>query len=446
MYSFSYTLLFCTAALLTLAGTLSADVNGADPRLTGAPGDLDCTSCHSGRVNSNSGSVKILLEGAATYTPGVKQRVTVQVSDPAQRRWGFEFTARLASDLTNGQAGDIATIDTTARVICETGRAKPCPATRPVQFITHTQAGTRLGTTGSVNFAFDWTPPSTNAGNIVLYAAGNAANGDNTNNGDHIYTTSVELTPAVAAPSDKPAISGDRGVVSSASFTSPISPNSWVSIAGTNLSNSTRTWTGAELASGQLPTSLDGVSVTINGKAAYVEYVSPTLVNVLAPADDSTGPVEVKVTAANQTSDPVMATLHGFAPAFFTFDGKYVAGTHTDNSLLGKPGLLTAAPTATTPAKPGETIVLYGTGFGPTSPSIPAGQLTTQVAPLTNTLSVTVGGQPATVVFAGLVPPYAQLYMFQVTLPSSVADGDQAVVAQIGGASSPATTMVTVQQ
>src|SRR3954470_5326824 len=84
---------------------LLADVTGADPRLTGAPGDNQsaCTACHTGTaLNGGSGNVKIILPGAASYTPGTKQHLKVQVTDSAQRRWGFELTARLASSPTNG--------------------------------------------------------------------------------------------------------------------------------------------------------------------------------------------------------------------------------------------------------------------------------------------------------------------------------------------------------
>src|SRR6266567_4224993 len=87
---------------------------GPAPRVTGAPGDnaRACTQCHSSfAINSGTGSVKILLQSGPVYIPGVKQRVTVQVADPGQRRWGFELTARLNSDLEKGQAGDFTPVD-----------------------------------------------------------------------------------------------------------------------------------------------------------------------------------------------------------------------------------------------------------------------------------------------------------------------------------------------
>src|SRR5713101_4676168 len=103
---------------------LSAYVGGADPKLTGAPGEdaAACTQCHSGtRLNAGGGSLTILMPGDATYTPGVKQRIQVQVSDPAQRRWGFELTARVASDAANAQAGDLSSTDGNTQVLCVNG-------------------------------------------------------------------------------------------------------------------------------------------------------------------------------------------------------------------------------------------------------------------------------------------------------------------------------------
>src|SRR4051794_1592711 len=226
----------CISAIAAVPILLLADVNGADPRLTAAPGDNQqaCTACHIGTgLNKGSGSVKIVLPGDNTYTPGIQQHIRVEVSDPAQRRWGFELTARLGSNLTNGRAGDLTSTDSNTQVKCET---RTCSSTS-VQFITHTLSGTRLGTTGGAAFEFDWTPPSSNVGKVVLYAAGNAANGSNTESGDHIYTTSVELTPA--ATGNKPAISSS-GVVNGASFQPTIAGGTYVTITGQNLASSTR--------------------------------------------------------------------------------------------------------------------------------------------------------------------------------------------------------------
>jgi uncharacterized protein (TIGR03437 family) len=76
-----------------------------------------------------------------------------------------------------------------------------------------------------------------------------------------------------------------------------IASNTWVEIKGMNLSNAgdSRPWQGSDFVNNQLPTSLDGVSVTVNGKSAYIYYIIPAQVNVLTPPDVMQGPVAVQV-------------------------------------------------------------------------------------------------------------------------------------------------------
>ena len=166
------TALFHLAVAVTLCrGALLAYSSGAPPRCSGVPGDNpgSCTFCHRGlALNGGQGSVKIVLQGGDSYTPGVTQHIMVQVSDPQQRRWGFQMSARLKSDLANGQAGDFKPSDGFTQVICDSGALKPCCNDAMVQFIEHTLAGTRRGTPDGATFEFDWTPPSTDAGNVVL--------------------------------------------------------------------------------------------------------------------------------------------------------------------------------------------------------------------------------------------------------------------------------------
>lgn len=429
------------SAILFTAIALAED-HGPDPRLTGAPGDQTCASCHTGTaLNAGGGSVAIELPNGLVYTPGVKQRITVRITDSTARRFGFQMTARLATDLQNGQAGAFAPADGNTQVMCDTGRVAPCDSPTSLQFAEHNMTGYRAA---SNTYTVDWTPPDTNLGPVRLYAAGNAANGNGNNTGDKIYTTSVELQPATSSP--KPAISSAKGVVNGASFETAIAPNTWITITGTNLSSVTRSWNAAELAAGKLPASLDGVSVTINGKAAAVQYISPTQINAITPSDDASGVVELRVTSNGQTSEAATVNLQPVAPAFFTFDGKYLAATHADATLIGKSGLFAAAPTATTPAKPGETIILYGTGMGATSPAVESGTVTTAIAPLAATPRITIGGMTAEVAFGGLVPPFARLYQFNVVVPPALSDGDHPVVLEISGARTSDCCAVSVQR
>ncbi len=422
----------CGALFLFLVSTAAVwgDVNGADPRLTGAPGDGNCTQCHSGtQVNAGGGSVKIILPGDATYTPGVNQHIKVQVSDSAQRRWGFELSARVDSNPTSGQAGALASTDSFTQVLCDNGRRAPCANSSVIQFITHTNAGTHIGTSASYTFEFDWTPPATDVGPVTLYAAGNAANGNNANSGDHIYTASTTLTAAVQVP--KPSISSANGVTVVGSRIAGAAPATWLAINGTNLANSSRTWTLDEVSAGSLPTSLDGVSVQINGNAAFVQSISPTKLIVLSPSDSTVGPVNVVVTNNGIAGDASIAAMAAMSPSLFvTSDGKYLISSHGGNPLASRldnvPSAALPDPTA---ALPGETIAFYGTGFGPADPAIVDGQLQQSPANIaTSPLTVTVGGSTATVVYAGLATGFAAVFQLEIAVPVTVSNGDQEVV------------------
>jgi uncharacterized protein (TIGR03437 family) len=246
----------------------------------------------------------------------------------------------------------------------------------------------------------------------------------------------VTLTVAPAAPAVTV-----TAVVNAGSYQPGIASGAWISIFGTNLSQSTYGWQASDIVNGALPTTLQGVSVTVNGLPAYVDYVSPTQINALAPDDDTLGPVPVQVTTAGETSNAVTVQKSLFAPAFLTFDSTHVAALHADYSPIGAPNLLPGA--VTTPAKPGEIILLYGVGFGPANPPQPTGQLVTTATPLANGVQVTIGGQTASVAFAGLTG--SGLYQFNVTVPN-LANGDAAVVASIGGVATQTGVLLTVQQ
>src|SRR5262245_31135788 len=109
----------CVAVLSVVPVLIRAHAAGPDPGKAGVPGESTCNEagCHVGTpLNGGSGSVSIDA-GGSSYVPGVKQRIKVTVIDPTQRRWGFQLTARLASDPTK-QAGVFTNIDNTTQQIC----------------------------------------------------------------------------------------------------------------------------------------------------------------------------------------------------------------------------------------------------------------------------------------------------------------------------------------
>jgi uncharacterized protein (TIGR03437 family) len=256
---------------------------------------------------------------------------------------------------------------------------------------------------------------------------------------------SIPVTFTVQTPPVLPTITSN-GVVNAANLTGAIAPSAWVSIFGTNLSATTRQWADADFVGGKLPVSLDGVSVTIDGKAAAVSYVSPTQLNVLAPDSGNTGLVYVQVKAPAGTADSVLVLQQTAAPAFFQFRAPaatYVAGTHADGAYLAGAALVQQGIPGR-PAKPGETIVIYGTGFGATQPPISAIALVPSPLPLANPqdLRIRVGGIDAAITFAGLVTP--GLYQFNFVVPE-VPDGDRTVVAELRGLLTKSDLMLTVQ-
>jgi uncharacterized protein (TIGR03437 family) len=429
--------------LLASAALAFGYAEGPDAGLAGVPGEATCSACHSG--GSGSGNVTVAFANGLSYSPGVKQHLIVTITDSAQRRWGFELTARRSSN-TKTQAGTFTPgSDGYTQIVCtqttfQTENFGSCPASMPLQYIEHTLKGTRNGTKSPVTFEFDWTPPATNVGSINIYVAANAANGDGNITGDHIYTAHYSLN--VAAQVNPPTISQ---VVNGASYQPSIAPNTWVTIQGTNLANSTRPWNSSDFVNGSLPTQLDGVSVTIDGTPAYVEYIDPQQINVLAPADNASGPVAVQVNNNGVSSTPSSVELDNASPALFLWSGKYAVTTRQDGSWVGPPNLFAGA--TTTPAAPGDVVILWSTGLGSTSPATPAGQQVpaTQVYATATAPVVTIGGIQANVIGAALSPGSAGLYQIAVAVPAGVPTGDQPVAIQVNGLQSAGTAYLSVQ-
>jgi uncharacterized protein (TIGR03437 family) len=122
-----------------------------------------------------------------------------------------------------------------------------------------------------------------------------------------------------------------------------------------------------------------------------------------------------------------VATLQSIAPSFFAAGG-YVAAIRSDGTIINGSGAAVVGYATTAAAKPGDTLELFGTGFGPVSPSVAPGVVYSGSAPLSNAVVVTVGGVAATVSYAGLVG--AGLYQINILVPA-LSDGDAAIVAQI---------------
>ncbi len=213
------------------------------------------------------------------------------------------------------------------------------------------------------------------------------------------------------------------GVISASEFGgySSIAPGSWVEIYGANLAAVTGGWTAADFIGNTAPTILNGVSVTIGGQPAFVGYTSPGQVNVLAPNVPAGTQQLVLTNSAGSTqaySVSVSVIQPGLlAPASFVVGGlQYVFAQFANYSFVLPPGTLPGV--VTRAAHPGETILMWGIGFGEVSPVTPPGQIATGLTQLTNSLQVKIGGTAADVPYAGMAPTLVGVYQFNVVVPN----------------------------
>jgi uncharacterized protein (TIGR03437 family) len=263
--------------------------------------------------------------------------------------------------------------------------------------------------------------------------------------GGNLYVADADNNRIRLLTPGTPPVVSRGGVVPVYSPVPVIQPGSWVSIYGSNLASGTAIWNG------DFPMSLGGTSVSIENKPAFLWYVSPTQINLQVPDDTVTGPVNVTVTTASGTATSTV-TLAAYGPSFSPLgDAKHAVGeiaTPTGTGAYGNGTYDVLGPSntfsySTRPVKAGETLVLYGVGFGPTSPRVPAGQPFTGSAPTTSPVTVTIGGAPANVVYSGIT--MAGLYQINLIVPPGTGSGDQALVATVNGVQTPAGPVVTVQ-
>jgi uncharacterized protein (TIGR03437 family) len=295
----------------------------------------------------------------------------------------------------------------------------------------------------STNIGSGWLDSMTAAGLAVnsagvIYVAGN-------NIGADLITTPGAFETADPSPVPTCCYHGFVAKISptvvedAAGYQPAISPGAWVVIFDTNPSLKARTWNpDTEIINGKFPTQLDGVSVTIDGKSAAMYYISPGQLNVQAPDDTATGPVQVVVTTPQGTA-ATTATMQTVSPGLFMYpvaSRYYAIAQHLTQPYLVGPS---------NPAQPGETLVLWATGFGPTSPPTPSGQVVTTAFPVVNlsAITLTIGGKPAQVLWAGIT--IAGEWQLNIQVPQGLPSGDAAIVGQIDGMSTQGNVFLSIQ-
>jgi uncharacterized protein (TIGR03437 family) len=232
-------------------------------------------------------------------------------------------------------------------------------------------------------------------------------------------------------------------VVDGASFEGSTGDRTWMTITGSNLAPTTRTWGGPDFATGFLPIVLDGTGVKVDGQPAVTFFNSPGQLNVLPNDDVKLGPISVQVTTPHGTSDPFTIYKQSLNPRLFTFGNfngeTYAAAVHLDGTYVGPPGLIPGAPFRG--LFPTEQFSVFTTGFGLMTPFEPVSTLNVTPALLTMPVIARIGTFDAPVTFGGYVG--AGLYQFNVTTPN-LSMGTYPLVLSIAGNSSQSSAEVFI--
>lgn len=334
---------------------------------------------------------------------------------PAPRRDGLELF--LTSARTGTLGGDDLWVSTRASV---SDPWSPPVNLGPTVNTTFTDSGNAISFSGT-SLLF-WSNRPGGSGGPDLY---------------EIKRAKVPVPTTECALTGTPAISA---VVNAGSFQAGVAANAMVSIFGSGFSPQ-----GTSRAVGRLPfnetrypTELACVAVEVAGLRAPVTFVSGSQINAQLPSLTITGPVEMRVILnpgrPNEIrSDGKSVPIQARAPAFFTFVGSTIAAQHTNFTPLADPAVVANG----RPARPGDSIILYGTGFGLTVPAFQAGEIPDRTALLRDSISVTIGGvalRPENIIYAVLSPgSISGLYQFNVRLPDTVSTGNVPIVIEVGG-------------
>ncbi|MDQ6699150.1 MAG: IPT/TIG domain-containing protein [Acidobacteriota bacterium] len=202
------------------------------------------------------------------------------------------------------------------------------------------------------------------------------------------------------------------GVSNGADFSLRLAPGALAAVFGSNFGS------GPALS----------VTATVGGKQAYVINVTPAQLTLQIPTDVPAGTANLVVTVGGASSTPFPVTLDAVSPTIFSANGS--------GSGLGL--IRTSANANVTniaPAKPGDNLVAYAIGLGPTNPPTLTGTAPTSANPTVSPATLTVGGLPATITYAGIAPGLVATFQVNFTVPAGL-QGTQPVVLTIGGKSS----------
>lgn len=203
------------------------------------------------------------------------------------------------------------------------------------------------------------------------------------------------------------------GIVNAASFAPnvPLAPGSILSVFGRNLATAT-----TQASALPLPKTLAGATLQIGGIDVPLFFASNGQINAQLPFELQPNTRQQALVKGTSTITlPETITIAPVRPGIFTTDGKQGAVLDTQGRLVD----------GAAPATPGDIVVVYATGLGAVDRAVATGQAAPADPPAKSTTPVTatIGGQTATVHFAGLTPGFVGLYQVNVQIPAGVTPG-----------------------
>jgi uncharacterized protein (TIGR03437 family) len=229
--------------------------------------------------------------------------------------------------------------------------------------------------------------------------------------------------------------------MNAASGVAGVAPGAWISIYGSNLSTAAVAATTADLVNGYLPTTLGGTTVTIDGKSAYLNYVSPTQLNVQAPNSSTAGNVTVTVANSSGSSSASVA-MQAVMPGLFTASNYVLAARPSDGVIINGTGASAAGYSTAAAARPGDVLEVFATGLGATTTAVAPGLVFSGAYATASAPTVAIGSTTAPVLYSGLIG--AGLYQINLTIPAGLAAGTYPVVVTQSGVSSPTTAVLKI--
>lgn len=429
---------------------LAATENGLPVAHTGGFGQPTCaqSGCH--RLDplptTNTATVRVEV---GPYVPGASQEVRVILESAFATRWGFQLTARQRNDTTK-TAGSFTSNNNFVAVRCPSGSFAPC-ASGDAQYVTQTSAGTNAGGPAKRQvWGFTWTPPASDVGPVDFAVAALASNNDKGTNGDLTVTA---MTASLYAPSNAPMLRTSGGALNAAALSVPgqaIAPKQLLSIFGTNL-NAPGAFIQASVADLDfdflLPTSLGKLSFEFktpndpNVRLGRMIFVGENQANLQVPdfPPDAADTIQIQAVInrnggqSEVRSNTINVNVARYSPGLFTFGNNtngFAPGQGPAAAVNGVTAQLIAPANLgidkAVLARPGDVVLLYGTGFGPTTAQ-PGEAAELEVI---RNISISIGGVDAQVLYAGTAPTFVGLQQFNVVVPNLAPGNHEIVVRQ----------------